>query len=186
MTSLSAAKIRDPTNLAEQRRLFFQAQGNRTPIFSYKGGRTASEVQTAYLRRSGDIHTISDQLLGAATRVIERALKEHGTEDGFERARLGTQRVRGSQGVQRILRACLEAHGLDKRVRIRLDREGGVRCGKVAPNKSKSEMNRREREAEEKFARRREAKQEAEDARRAGRDVWDGVASEDEDDAAAK
>ena len=84
-------------------------------IFKYKGGRTASEVQTAYLRRCGDIHDLSDRLLGAATRVIERALAEHGTEDGFERARLGTARVRGAQGVQRVLRDTLARHGLDKR-----------------------------------------------------------------------
>ena len=98
---------RNPLNVPDQRRLFLNSGGRRTPAFKYRGGRAG--VKPDAIR---DLHRLSTALLPAAERVMARTLAAFGgTVDAFNRARLGSERVKTPK-MAGFLRKYLAAYSL--------------------------------------------------------------------------
>ena len=98
---------RNPLNVPDQRRLFLNSGGRRTPAFKYRGGRAG--VKPDAIR---DLHRLSTALLPAAERVMARTLAAFGgTVDACNRARLGSERVKTPK-MAGFLRKYLAAYSL--------------------------------------------------------------------------
>ena len=108
---------RNPLNVPDQRRLFLNSGGRRTPSFKYRGGR-------AGVKRGEDlspVHRLSSALLPAAERVLTRAVASFGSVDAFNRARLGAERVKPAK-MAAFLRRYLAAYALaDVTLKINTD-----------------------------------------------------------------